>query len=468
MSDSTACGARDAAPGPTITGAIFDCDGTLVDSMPMWHALVEDAFDAHGIPKTDELLAEAETYNFDDMCFWFHERFGIGESGEAILAEMRKVVQGHYLHDISLFAGCRRFLDELRAAGVRMVVLSATTEPEVRVALSAQGIEGYFERVIQTSETGSDKEHPAAYEYALAALGTDARSTWVFEDAPFAVRTAYRMGLKTVCLHNDHDGRDQAFCERNSDILAHGYGELSLALLEDYARQDGPTEGVLRALVVDGSPEPSSPALVGALAGRSDYVIAADRGAHACREAGVVPHMLCGDADSIGADVLAWAGETGAAQIRYPQEKYATDLALAIACARHEAARRGAALELTLTCASGGRPDHALAVVGQLAASADAGPRLVEDALECRILSPEGVSSWAVGASPHAVGATFSAIPLVADTVVSERGMRWNLEERSLSLLADEGVSNVVSSEDAVVTCHEGLLAAFLLSSVTE
>lgn len=449
-----------------ITGAIFDCDGTLVDSMYMWNSLVEGFFDEHGIAKTPELLAEAETYNFDDMCFWFHDRFGVGESGEALLAEMRATVQACYTNEIELFEGCRAFLDELKAVGVRMLILSATTEPEVRVALAAHGIEGYFERVIQTSETGSDKEHAEAYQYALDALGTDKQTTWVFEDAPFAVRTAHDFGLKTVCLYNDHDGRDQAFCAEHSDILAHGYRELSLALLEDYARPAERPRGAMRALVVDGSPDPSTVALVRDLAAQSDYVVAADRGARVCREAGVVPDMLCGDGDSMGEDVQGWAGETGIAQIRFPSEKYATDLALAIDCARHEAARRGEVLVLTVTCASGGRPDHALAVVGQLVDAIDACPRLVEDAFECRVLAPEGAAQWAVGAEPGAVGSTFSAIPLLEGTVVSEEGMRWNLSHRALRAFADEGVSNVVASSDAAITCHEGMLAAYLMRTV--
>lgn len=448
-----------------ITGAIFDCDGTLVDSMWMWNALVEDTFDAYDIPKTPELLAEAETYNFDDMCFWFHDRFGIGESGEAVLAQLRAEVQGHYRNDIPLFDGCREFLDELHQAGVRMLILSATTEPEVRLALATHGLENYFERVIQTSETGSDKEHPEAYQYALNALGTPKESTWVFEDAPFAVRSATRFGLKTVCLFNDHDGRDQAFCEEHSDILAHGYTELSLALLNDYARQDGPTTGVVQALVVDGSPEPSSAQLVAALAAQSDYVIAADRGARICQQAQVAPHMLCGDADSMGEDVLAWAREASGAQIRYPSEKYATDLALAISCARHEAARRGAALRLTVTCASGARPDHALAVLGLLARAADTCPRLAEDAYECRLLSPVGELRWDVGAEQGAIGSTLSVISLAEETVVSETGMRWNLDARQLKQFSDEGISNVILTANATVTCHQGLVAVYLIRS---
>ena len=449
----------------TITGAIFDCDGTLVDSMPMWMGLVSDVFDEYGIPQTPELLAEAEALNFDEMCMWFHERFGAGESGEAVLADVRARVQEHYRHDVRLFDGCRRFLDELAAAGVRMIVLSATTEPEIRVALEAQGIEGYFERIISSSETGSDKEHPEAYRYALEALGTDKETTWVFEDAPFAVRTAHDEGFHTVCLHNDHDGRDVDFCRANCDILAHGYGELSLALLGDYARQVGPVTGVLHALVVGGSPEPSSAELVARLAGESDYVVAADRGAAVLREAGVVPDMFCGDADSIDGETLEWATEVAGAQLRYPSEKYATDLALAVGCARHEAARRQAELHLTLTCASGGRPDHALGVYGQLLKDADAHPRLIEDGFECRILSAEGSSAWEVGAEPGAVGATFSLVPFADETIVSEAGMRWNLDHRSLPLLtgAGEALSNIVEAVDATVTCHKGALAAFLI-----
>lgn len=450
-------------PSPAITGAIFDCDGTLVDSMPMWNALVEETFDAHGIAKTPELLAEAEAYNFDDMCFWFHDRFGIGASGEEILEEIRQVVRGHYVHDIALFEGCKRFLDELSAAGVRMIILSATTEPEVRVALAAHGLEGYFERVIQTSETGSDKEHPEAYRYALAALGTDPQTTWVFEDAPFAVRTAHDMGLKTVCLYNDHDGRDRDFCERHSDILAHGYAELSLALLEDYARPSSTTAGTLRALIVDGSPQPSSAALVRRLAQQSDYVIAADRGAVTCRLADVVPDMLCGDADSLDGETLAWAQGAAGGEIRYPSEKYATDLALAVDCARHEAARRGSSLRLTITCASGGRPDHALAVLGQAVSACDAHPQIVEDAYVCRVLSDQGCATWEVGHEPGALGATFSAIPVGGDATLTETGMHWSIDHHHLGLLADEGVSNIVEDEGATVVCHEGIVAAYLV-----
>lgn len=215
--------------------------------------------------------------------------------------------------------------------------------------------------------------------------------------------------------------------------------------------------------MVDGSPESSSTALVAQLAAASDYVIAADRGAEVLHAAGVRPDVFCGDDDSVSAEVAAWAHASAATDIRFPSEKYATDLALAIDCARHAAARSGRPLELTLTCASGGRADHQLAVIGLLAQHADASPRIMEDGCEVRILSPEGRASWDVGAEEGAAGATFSAIALREGTVVSEAGMRWELDHHEMRLLDDLGVSNRIVVHDARITCHAGVVAAFLL-----
>lgn len=247
----------------------------------------------------------------------------------------------------------------------------------------------------------------------------------------------------------------------------------------------------MRVLLVAGSPEPSSPALVARLARAADSVMAVDRGADACRGAGVVPDSFCGDADTVSAKTLDWlcgrAGESEAGVARldvtpaddvrdvpevhglaatgrirlFEPAKYDTDLSLAFSCCRQLADEAGEPLEVALTCASAGRMDHALAVFGVLAANADLAPVLEEDAFECRVLAPSGRAEWGLGAG--SVGHRFSFVALADGTVVSERGMRWELERFRVDALRDRGISNVVESEDATVTCHDGILAAFLM-----
>lgn len=306
---------------------------------------------------------------------------------------------------------------------------------------------------------------PSAYATTCRALGAPGEETWVVASSLAALGKARELGLRTVCILGERDASRQPAFEAACDVLVRGWGELSLALVEDYAPpvSEGAASGWLHALIVNGSPEPSSPELVRALALEADYVIAADRGAQSLHDAGMAPDVFCGDADSVSPEVAAWARRGASADILYPTEKYESDLGLAVACARHEADRRKARLALTLTCTSGGRPDHALTVMGSLVKSADARPRVVEDGFECRILSPGSQPTWDVTGRR---GATFSVVALSEGTVVSERGSKWELDHRKVDLLGGWGLtlSNVVAQDACTVTCHSGLAAVFLIA----
>lgn len=256
----------------------------------------------------------------------------------------------------------------------------------------------------------------------------------------------------------------------------------------DGAGADGaPRAG--RVLVVGGSPEPASTELVAALAAEADRVIAVDRGLDWLNAAGAVPDLFCGDGDTASAEALAWleglvaSGRTE--DVRYDPHKDLTDLALALDIA----VRRWPTARICATCLAGGNPDHALAVLGQLtrfAAGRDGAPSeaagasdaadagavrrpsssdsyaapavsFVEDGFEGRVL--QAGSRWEL---PGVVGARFSFVPLsAAGVVVSEAGMRWELDHATVPLLADLGISNVIEADPAAITCHAGVLAAW-------
>ena len=443
-----------------VAGAIFDCDGTLVDSMGMWTHAYDWLCERHGVVGVP--MERVESLALRDACAFFHDELGIPTPADELYEELCAHVREAYESEVALMPGARDFLDELVAAGVPMIVASSTPVRELECALAAHDLRRYFVDVVSTEDVGGrDKEFPDVYLEACRRLGTPREATWVFEDAPFGVRTARRAGFAVVGIMNDHDGRREEDVRPFCDVFAHGFAELSLPLLRDYERPVAAHGEPLRALVVAGSPEPSSPELLVALADDADYVICADGGADACRAAGAAPDVFCGDSDSASSETAAWARGAARTCVSFPSEKYATDLALALDCARHEAARRARPLALTLTCASGGRPDHALAVVGLLACSGAAVARIVEDGYEMRIVSAAGESCWRLG--PDAVGATFSAVAVAPGTRVDERGMRWELEDKPMELLGDLGISNVVTGPGALVACRAGAVAAFLL-----
>lgn len=209
-----------------------------------------------------------------------------------------------------------------------------------------------------------------------------------------------------------------------------------------------------RVLVVCGSPVVASADLLRRLAGECDHVVAVDRGLDALLGAGLGCDVYVGDADTVSDAGRAMVDAATDFEVeRHDPYKDYTDLALALDSVR----RRWPCAEVVATCATGGRPDMALSVLGLLANYKDAPVWIAEDETTARILQ-EG-ESWTI---ENAEGKTFSIIAIAPGTVVSEHGLEWELDHSPLGLLADTGISNIVRTT-ATITVHQGAAIGFLL-----
>lgn len=208
-----------------------------------------------------------------------------------------------------------------------------------------------------------------------------------------------------------------------------------------------------KVLVVCGSPVVSSVDLLRQLAGECDHIVAVDRGLDALLGAGLSCDVYVGDADTVSDEgrVLVDAAEAFEVERHDPYKDY-TDLALSLDSVR----RRWPGAEVIATCASGGRPDMALSVLGLLAGYEDAPVWVEEDKVVARIL--HAGESWTIEGSE---GKTFSIIAIAPNTVVSEHGLEWELDHAFLGLLADTGISNVVR-RTATITVHQGVAIGYL------
>lgn len=191
------------------------------------------------------------------------------------------------------------------------------------------------------------------------------------------------------------------------------------------------------------------------LAGGCDHVVAVDRGLDALLGAGLGCDVYVGDADTVSDAGRALVDATEAFEVeRHDPYKDYTDLALALDSVR----RRWPGAEVVATCATGGRPDMALSVLGLLASYKEAPVWIVEDETTARILHRG--ESWAI---EGAEGKTFSIIAIVPNTKVSEHGLEWELDHSPLGLLADTGISNIVRTT-ANITVHQGTAIGFLFA----
>lgn len=178
-----------------------------------------------------------------------------------------------------------------------------------------------------------------------------------------------------------------------------------------------------------------------------------DRGLDALLVAGLGCDVYVGDADTVSDAGRALVDAAKAFEVeRHDPYKDYTDLALALDSVR----RRWPGAEVVATCATGGRPDMALSVLGLLAGYEDAPVWIVEDKVVARILHTG--ESWTI---EGAEGKTFSIIAIAPNTEVSEHGLEWELDHSPLGLLADMGISNVVRST-GTIQVHTGTAIAYL------
>ena len=208
-----------------------------------------------------------------------------------------------------------------------------------------------------------------------------------------------------------------------------------------------------KVLVICGSPVVASADLLRQLAGECDRVVAVDRGLDALLDAGLGCDVYVGDADTVSdaGRALVDAAIDFEVERHDPYKDY-TDLALALDSVR----RRWPGAEVVATCATGGRPDMALSVLGLLTGYEDAPVWIAEDKVVARIL--RAGESWTIEGHE---GSTFSIIAIAPGTAVSEHGLEWELDHAPLGLLADTGISNVVRST-ATIKVRTGSAIAYL------
>lgn len=209
-----------------------------------------------------------------------------------------------------------------------------------------------------------------------------------------------------------------------------------------------------KVLVVCGSPVVASAELLRQLAEECDHIVAVDRGLDALLGAGLSCDVYVGDADTVSDEGRALVDAATDFEVeRHDPYKDYTDLALALDTVR----RRWPSAEVVATCATGGRPDMALSVLGLLAGYVDAPVWICEDDVTARILHAN--ESWTIEGHEDS---TFSIVAIAPNTEVSEHGLEWELDHSPLGLLADTGISNVVR-ETAKIEVHQGVAIGFLL-----
>lgn len=204
---------------------IFDCDGTLLDTLGAWDDAERELFAQTG-PLTQEQEDEIHSAPIERAAEIFHEKYGVGDSAQAVLAHIDGFLLDYYRNDARAMPGACELVRSLQKRGAPCVVLSSSPRRYLDAGLKRIGIRDCFIDLVTTDEVGVSKQDHAIYERALEILGTTREETWAIDDAPYAVGVMAEFGLKTVGVAAGSSAIRRGQLEERADIVVETLCEL--------------------------------------------------------------------------------------------------------------------------------------------------------------------------------------------------------------------------------------------------
>ena len=210
-------------------GAIFDLDGTLLDSMGVWTQLDIDFLGKRGIPVPEDYLAAVTPMGFSQAAQYTIERFALNETPEALIAEWNAMAIEAYRTSVFLKPGAAEYLQALKGHGVKLAVATASHAELYVPALEHNGVLALFDAFTTLSEVSRGKGFPDIYLKAAQKLGLSPAECVVFEDIYAGILGAKAGGFCTAGVYDASSESEQNAIRQAADFYLKDFtGALAL------------------------------------------------------------------------------------------------------------------------------------------------------------------------------------------------------------------------------------------------
>ncbi|MHB1315046.1 MAG: HAD family hydrolase [Christensenellales bacterium] len=197
-------------------GAIFDLDGTLLDSMSAWDELGKDYLKQTGLPAKSGWGEAMKSIGFSKLAQYLRGEYPAMGVMQWMIESLSRLAHRYY-NRVSLKPGVMQLLADLEATGTKLCIATASDRSLAETALRHNGILPKFSFLLTCTDAGAGKDKPHLYEQALLQLGTKKESTLVFEDALHAIFTAKAAGFPVAAVYDPFAENDQRAIKEISD-----------------------------------------------------------------------------------------------------------------------------------------------------------------------------------------------------------------------------------------------------------
>lgn len=199
--------------------AIFDMDGLLIDSEPLWQDAEIHCFRPLGLPITRELCRDNAGRRLDEVVAQWHKQFGWqgpsqDEMVERVLAEVSRLI----LERGQSLPGVHALMDTLKARGLRLAIASSSPPELITAVIDKLELADRLELFHSGTAERYGKPDPAVFLSTARRLNVEPARCLVFEDAPAGVLAGHRAGMTVIAVPSVFEPDDPGF-EKADQIL---------------------------------------------------------------------------------------------------------------------------------------------------------------------------------------------------------------------------------------------------------
>ncbi len=208
-----------------IDGVLFDMDGVLTDSEPLWHLAEIEIFTQAGVPMTQADCLRLAGLRIDDLVAQrFLESPWVGMSQSEVVQRIDDAVEKLILERSKPLPGAKEAIDFFKDQGFPVGLASSSSFRLIASTLKAIGLDQEFQVVHSAEREILGKPHPAVYLEACRQLGTNPVRTLAIEDSLNGVIAAKAARMRVFAMPAPHERTDPRFAVADAQIA--NLGEL--------------------------------------------------------------------------------------------------------------------------------------------------------------------------------------------------------------------------------------------------
>lgn len=212
----------------SIKGVLLDCDGTLLDTMPLWHAMERTLAKRAGIEYTEELSDTLNANTLTQTVTFFHEEHGVGSTSTVLFEECSAALRNAYRTRVKPKPGAFDFVKALNEVQVPVAIVSSSPCIFLEAGLEHTGIMPYITLVCSAEDEDRTKRDPEYLIECARRLNVDPENACLIDDSAYALEAARAAGMRTVGVYDSEIAGTMYDLRQASDIALCALTELNV------------------------------------------------------------------------------------------------------------------------------------------------------------------------------------------------------------------------------------------------